>query len=66
MNQTMVNQSYDLELAFLWTNFVGARQIGEPYALFSLTYFCSREMFGEVHAKLWWESNRERIQAQYL
>ncbi|KAK6947321.1 Transcription factor BREVIS RADIX, N-terminal domain [Dillenia turbinata] len=26
----------------------------------------SREMFGEVHAKLWWEENRERIQAQYL
>lgn len=27
---------------------------------------CSRERFGEVHAKLWWEDNRERIQAQYL
>ncbi|XP_068634708.1 protein Brevis radix-like 1 [Aristolochia californica] len=26
----------------------------------------SRERFGEVHAKLWWEENRERIQAQYL
>ncbi|XP_077234822.1 protein Brevis radix-like 1 [Tasmannia lanceolata] len=26
----------------------------------------SRERFGEVHAKLWWEQNRERIQAQYL
>ncbi|KAF5188139.1 Brevis radix [Thalictrum thalictroides] len=26
----------------------------------------SRERFGEVHAKLWWEGNRERIQAQYL
>ncbi|KAI9177312.1 hypothetical protein LWI28_013582 [Acer negundo] len=26
----------------------------------------SREKFGEVHAKLWWEENRERIQAQYL
>ncbi|KAJ6836650.1 protein Brevis radix-like 4 [Iris pallida] len=26
----------------------------------------SRERFGEVHAKLWWEDNRERIQAQYL
>ncbi|GMH28785.1 hypothetical protein Nepgr_030628 [Nepenthes gracilis] len=26
----------------------------------------SREKFGEVHAKLWWERNRERIQAQYL
>ncbi|KAF4359404.1 hypothetical protein CsatB_003502 [Cannabis sativa] len=26
----------------------------------------SREKFGEVHAKLWWEANRERIQAQYL
>ncbi|KAL9267748.1 BREVIS RADIX-like protein [Drosera capensis] len=26
----------------------------------------SRERFGEVHAKLWWERNRERIQAQYL
>ncbi|KAL3818326.1 hypothetical protein ACJIZ3_004231 [Penstemon smallii] len=26
----------------------------------------SREKFGEVHAKLWWETNRERIQAQYL
>ncbi|CAI9095130.1 OLC1v1030996C1 [Oldenlandia corymbosa var. corymbosa] len=26
----------------------------------------SREKFGEVHAKLWWEANRDRIQAQYL
>ncbi|XP_073101597.1 protein Brevis radix-like 1 isoform X2 [Elaeis guineensis] len=26
----------------------------------------SRERFGEVHAKLWWEENRERIQTQYL
>ncbi|GAB4857937.1 hypothetical protein Ancab_015842 [Ancistrocladus abbreviatus] len=26
----------------------------------------SREKFGEMHAKLWWEQNRERIQAQYL
>ncbi|XP_059443045.1 protein BREVIS RADIX-like [Corylus avellana] len=26
----------------------------------------SREMFGEVRAKLWWEENKERIQAQYL
>ncbi|CAI9784662.1 unnamed protein product [Fraxinus pennsylvanica] len=26
----------------------------------------SRERFGEVHAKLWWETNRERIQTQYL
>lgn len=26
----------------------------------------SRERFGEVHAKTWWEENRERIQAQYL
>ncbi|XP_038974811.1 protein Brevis radix-like 2 [Phoenix dactylifera] len=26
----------------------------------------SREKFGEVHAKLWWEENRERIQVQYL
>ncbi|KAM7510642.1 hypothetical protein LguiB_009517 [Lonicera macranthoides] len=26
----------------------------------------SRERFGEMHAKLWWEQNRERIQDQYL
>ncbi|KAF5725446.1 DZC domain containing protein [Tripterygium wilfordii] len=26
----------------------------------------SREKFGEVNAKRWWEDNRERIQAQYL
>ncbi|KAM0046476.1 putative brevis radix (BRX) domain, transcription factor BREVIS RADIX domain-containing protein [Helianthus debilis subsp. tardiflorus] len=26
----------------------------------------SREKFGEGHAKLWWEQNRERIQSQYL
>ncbi|CAL9069799.1 protein Brevis radix-like 4 [Musa acuminata AAA Group] len=26
----------------------------------------SRERFGEVRAKQWWEENRERIQAQYL
>ncbi|XP_060207766.1 protein BREVIS RADIX-like isoform X2 [Lycium barbarum] len=26
----------------------------------------SREKFGEVHAKQWWEQNRERIQTQYL
>ncbi|XP_058085552.1 protein Brevis radix-like 1 [Magnolia sinica] len=26
----------------------------------------SRERFGEMHAKLWWEQNRERIQSQYL
>ncbi|KAL8150504.1 hypothetical protein V2J09_020312 [Rumex salicifolius] len=26
----------------------------------------SREKFGEVHAKTWWEQNRERIQTQYL
>ncbi|XP_022945535.1 protein BREVIS RADIX-like [Cucurbita moschata] len=26
----------------------------------------SRERFGEVNAKQWWEQNRERIQAQYL
>ncbi|KAL8498634.1 hypothetical protein ACS0TY_021829 [Phlomoides rotata] len=26
----------------------------------------SREKFGEVHAKGWWETNRDRIQAQYL
>ncbi|KAL6005857.1 hypothetical protein ACLOJK_039902 [Asimina triloba] len=26
----------------------------------------SRERFGDAHAKLWWEENRERIMAQYL
>ncbi|KAI3823774.1 hypothetical protein L1987_05215 [Smallanthus sonchifolius] len=26
----------------------------------------SREKFGEVHAKQWWEQNRDRIQSQYL
>ncbi|XP_019423234.1 PREDICTED: protein BREVIS RADIX-like [Lupinus angustifolius] len=26
----------------------------------------SREKFGEVHAKNWWEENKDRIQAQYL
>ncbi|XP_052200387.1 protein Brevis radix-like 4 isoform X2 [Diospyros lotus] len=26
----------------------------------------SREKFGEVHAKLWWEENRARIHRQYL
>nr|GMD77926.1 protein BREVIS RADIX-like [Ipomoea batatas] len=26
----------------------------------------SRERFGEMHAKSWWEQNRERIQAEYL
>ncbi|XP_073285252.1 protein Brevis radix-like 1 isoform X1 [Primulina huaijiensis] len=26
----------------------------------------SREKFGEANAKLWWESNRDRIQSQYL
>nr|GEU93635.1 hypothetical protein [Tanacetum cinerariifolium] len=26
----------------------------------------SREKFGEVHAKQWWEQNRDRIQTQYL
>ncbi|KAG6399440.1 hypothetical protein SASPL_140921 [Salvia splendens] len=26
----------------------------------------SRERFGEVHAKQWWDTNRDRIQAQYL
>ncbi|CAN1800866.1 Protein BREVIS RADIX [Linum perenne] len=26
----------------------------------------SREKFGEVHAKSWWEENRDRIQTQYL
>ncbi|KAL8054068.1 hypothetical protein ABFX02_05G113700 [Erythranthe guttata] len=26
----------------------------------------SRERFGEVHAKNWWETNKDRIQAQYL
>ncbi|XP_073290454.1 protein Brevis radix-like 4 [Primulina huaijiensis] len=26
----------------------------------------SREKFGEVHAKLWWEENRSRIHKQYL
>ncbi|KAL0407986.1 UNVERIFIED_CONTAM: protein Brevis radix-like 1 [Sesamum radiatum] len=26
----------------------------------------SRERFGEVNAKQWWETNRDRIQAQYL
>ncbi|XP_051151703.1 protein Brevis radix-like 1 [Andrographis paniculata] len=26
----------------------------------------SRERFGEMHAKLWWETNRDRIQSQYL
>ncbi|XP_039069336.1 protein BREVIS RADIX-like [Hibiscus syriacus] len=26
----------------------------------------SRERFGEVNAKQWWEENRDRIQAQYL
>ncbi|KAK1326634.1 Protein Brevis radix-like 1 [Acorus calamus] len=26
----------------------------------------SQERFGEVNAKMWWEENKERIQAQYL
>nr|KAJ0205211.1 hypothetical protein LSAT_V11C500279860 [Lactuca sativa] len=26
----------------------------------------SREKFGEVHARLWWEENRARIHSQYL
>lgn len=26
----------------------------------------SREQFGELHAKNWWDSNKERIQAEYL
>lgn len=32
----------------------------------TLSRVCSRERFGEVNAKTWWEENRERIQAQYL
>jgi len=27
---------------------------------------CSRERFAELNAKVWWEENKERIQAQYL
>lgn len=27
---------------------------------------CSRERFGEMQARLWWEANRARIQEQYL
>lgn len=27
---------------------------------------CSREIFGESQARLWWEENRLRIQQQYL
>lgn len=27
---------------------------------------CSRERFGEMHARLWWEENRARIHEQYL
>lgn len=26
----------------------------------------SRERFGEMHARMWWEENRGRIQEQYL
>lgn len=41
---------------------------------YSITWFCfscphlsgSRERFGEMHARLWWEENRARIQEQYL
>jgi len=30
-------------------------------------YLCySREKFGEMHARLWWEENRARVHAQYL
>lgn len=37
--------------------------------IYLFIYFCnicSRERFGEVNAKQWWESNKDRIQAQYL
>ena len=27
---------------------------------------CSREIFGEMHARVWWEENRARIHEQYL
>lgn len=27
---------------------------------------CSREKFGEMHARLWWEENRARVHKQYL
>ncbi|KAK8551311.1 hypothetical protein V6N13_119782 [Hibiscus sabdariffa] len=26
----------------------------------------SRERFGEMHARMWWDENRARIQEQYL
>jgi hypothetical protein len=32
----------------------------------SVVLHCSRERFGEERAKVWWEQNRERIQAEYL
>jgi hypothetical protein len=32
----------------------------------NLFCICSRERFAELNAKLWWEENKERIQAQYL
>ena len=39
-----------------------------PHArsMFLWCLHCSRERFGEDRAKVWWEQNRERIQAEYL
>jgi hypothetical protein len=37
-----------------------------PDACSMFLWCCSRERFGEERAKVWWEQNRERIQAEYL
>jgi hypothetical protein len=33
---------------------------------YNFSSLCSRERFGELRAKVWWEQNRDRIHAQYL
>jgi hypothetical protein len=38
----------------------------EIYLLMFMHMWCSREKFGEMHARLWWEENRARVHEQYL
>jgi hypothetical protein len=53
---------YGTDQSFLITRFMPCM----PDACSMFLWCCSRERFGEERAKVWWEQNRERIQAEYL
>ncbi|XP_054825752.1 protein BREVIS RADIX-like [Prosopis cineraria] len=69
VNEPSVSNAGDMEAEWIEEDepgvYITIRQLADGTRELRRVRF-SRERFGEVNAKTWWEENRERIQEQYL